>query len=46
MRRTVCERREAVSQPQLSGSCGVSPQKGSAETRGSAAGEGFPQTAI
>src|SRR5262249_8989806 len=28
----------------LSGRCGVSPQKWSAETAGSAAGEGFPQT--
>ncbi len=26
----------------LGGRCGVSPQKGSAETVGSAAGEGFP----
>jgi len=46
-------RREPLSQPStrhgnpsalsLSGRCGVSPQKGSAETLGSAAGEGFPR---
>jgi hypothetical protein len=28
------------------GRCGVSPQKGSTETQGSVAGEGFPRTGL